>query len=154
MRKFDKNLVGVVCVTFTFGVLATWGWARFGSVRAALVYTAGVRVLAEPKTGSVGDLIPKERSSVKFQLMNLSDRAITIWGSKSSCTCMVVDDLPRSIPARGRGEIEVAYRAGEAPGKIQQNVVLLTDDATSPQVSLMITGRITDGSTRERAAGQ
>lgn len=152
MRRFYKNVLAcILLAAITLGVMATWGWVRFGSVKAALLYTGGVRLIADPTTGSVGDLAPRARATAKLRLVNLSDFPITILGSKSSCTCMLVGDLPKSIPARGRGEVEVAYRAGAFPGKIQQSVVLLTDNTTSPQVSIPITGRIVAGSESVRS---
>lgn len=149
MKRPSKNVATFVEVTaLSLGLLALWGRSRFGSLKIALLYTGGVRVLADPNVRSIGDLSPQARTSVKFRLLNLSDEAISIHGSKSSCTCLILDDLPRSIPARGRGEFEVAYRAGDVPGEVRQSVVLLTDASAAPRITLTITGRVVDAADR------
>lgn len=134
------NIVTIATVNLLLIGLLAWAWATFGSVRSALSYANGDRLIADAAAKSLGVVAPGEEFPVSFALRNYSGRDIAIIGAKTSCACIATDGLPMTIPARSERELVVKVNAPEEAGDIRERVYLYTSHDRQTELVLKIEG--------------
>lgn len=115
---------------------------HFGSVGAALGSLRGDRLIVGSSLRSFGEVTPGQRPTTVLEFMNISDRAITLCGSKATCTCVVTEELPCSLPPGARRSVNIAVRTDSVEGSVDEIVSLFTDFPAQPRVALRVVGRI------------
>jgi Protein of unknown function (DUF1573) len=128
------GILSVATITFYF----------FGSLDAALAYLGGHRLIADAYTQSVGIVGRREERAVFFKLTNMSNRVVRILGAKSSCTCLVVDQLPVVVPPHGAFRLRIRVRPKSRPGQIAERVTLITDREGQGELDLKVRGRVVE----------
>jgi hypothetical protein len=114
----------------------------FGSFGSALAYLSGDRLIVDAYTRSVGVVSEGERHAVFFKLTNMSNQAIEILGATSSCTCLVVDQLPVVLPPHGVFQLRIGIRTKPRSSRIDERVRLITDREGQRHLDLRINGRV------------
>lgn len=129
--------------------------ATFGSIPSSFAYLRGDRLILRTATQSFGILEQGSKSFVTFELVNMTDRLVKLIGANSSCTCVVADDLPTSIPAGARKNlrIQVFLAADKEVGPINQTVTLYTDYPSQPSILLQINGESVERSASSKPTG-
>lgn len=136
LTLFFTNVV-LVC-------LVIWAYVEFGSIRAGIGYLAEERLSVDATTKSVGEAAPRTTFSIIFHLTNRADRAVTLLGAKTSCTCLVTEILPRTLRPAEEYPLKVEFRTGSMSGKILQSFEIYTDYSNQPILTLKITGVVVD----------
>jgi hypothetical protein len=139
MRWIAKTFVfagaGVVlglCLSFYY----------FGSLGSALAYAKGDRLIPDRRVGTFGTVERGRSPVVAFDLTNTSRQRITILGAKTLCTCVLVEDLPLTVPPMTRRSISVAVDTKARNGPVQEPVYLFTDFPSQAKLELAVRGRV------------
>jgi Protein of unknown function (DUF1573) len=110
-----------------FALVLLAGMHLFGSVASAFGYLRGDRLVPDAYTKALGVVQKGEERSTKFRLKNWSGEAVRVFGARSACTCVVVEDLPVDIPPGGEHRIAVRFRAKAKSGAISERIRLYTN---------------------------
>lgn len=74
---------------------------RFGSIESARSFAGGDRILVDHPVQTVA-LEPGTREiRLEYRLTNLENEPVALIGSNNSCSCTMVDELPKQINAGG-----------------------------------------------------
>jgi len=147
MAQVQKRRLSWMALTLVFtsvGLLfsLTMALSRFGSLGSALAYLEGQRLIADRRSVSFGEVEQGHRPVVTFELMNTSERNISILGAKTLCTCVLVENVPLSLPPKSRRAIQVAVKTDSRTGPIDETIYLFTDFPKQPKLGLSVRGQI------------
>ena len=138
MLGASKNSVSWVTMTIILtniglGILVAWAFLRFGSLTAAAAYVAGDRLLVDKTNKSFGRVIQGDTPSVEFALYNTTSKPVAIIGVSSSCTCVVVEDLPLTIPPSSNVSLRAKREFGNLSGvdKFTEIITITAGDSLS-----------------------
>jgi hypothetical protein len=83
---------------------------------------------------------------VNVEMINPSSEPANVIGSLDHCSgsCFSARSLPALIPARGMGRINVHVDA-RSPGLLSDELILFTDRASQPTVTLHLKGMVWEG---------
>ncbi len=145
-RKRPLSWMALTVIITNIGLLAIAAIALyfFGSFGSAVAYLGGDRLIADAYTRSVGVVSVGDQHAVFFKLTNMSNQAVEIVGAKSSCTCLVLDQLPVVLPPRGVFRLRIGLRPKPRPGQIAERVSLITDREGQQRLDLKISGRVVE----------
>jgi hypothetical protein len=116
--------------------------ARFGTVSAALNYLSGQRLIVDENRRSFGTLEAGRERTVEFMVTNDTSKPVSLLGARVSCTCVSVEDLPRTLAPSARWPLRVTIRAGRRERDVSEGLWLYTDAENRPQIALQLTGRM------------
>lgn len=122
--------------------LVGWSWIYFGSIPRALAYASGDRLLADAKTKSFGTAESGVDQTVSFRLTNMSNHPITLIGAKTTCGCLVIEELPLTITPGRDHSFKVLVLTNLKSGDFVQLIDLYTDQLTGASTSLKIVGHL------------
>jgi len=122
----------LVILAFTGSVAAF----RFGSLANALAFVRGERLLLSRPAMGPADASTDGRITLRYEITNLTGRPIQLVGSRSSCSCTVVGDLPATIADRETFAIPIGVTLPEPPKRASGTVTLFTGDPEYPEVKL------------------
>jgi len=134
----------VVLAGITLASFAAWAYLGFGSIGLAIGYLAGERLMLDGRNKSFGELSPGKKCSIVFHVTNRADRAITLLGAETFCTCLLVENLPRRLRVGETYSLQFELRAGSSSGEISQQIRLYTDYSMQSTIHLSIRGRVLD----------
>lgn len=81
--------------------------------------------------------------TVRLTLKNRSSSDVTLVGAQASCSlCLVVSDLPLTIPAGGQKGLSVQINFRGQPRSFEEAVVLFSDDPRCPQLRQVFNGEV------------
>lgn len=120
MRRVALWLAAIGLV-LAFAAVALWS---FGP-SAALAYINGEYIVVESPDRNLGTVTPNQVVAVNFSVQNRWREPIEIVGCETACTCVVTDDLPRTIPAGESIDFRVTYTAPEK-GNFAQDIKLFS----------------------------
>jgi hypothetical protein len=143
-KERTVSWMALTAIITNIGLLSTAAIAFyfFGSFGSAVAYLSGDRLIADTYTRSVGNVSEGEPHAVFFKLTNMSNQAIEILGAKSSCTCLVVDQLPAVLPPHGVFRLRIGLRPKPKSSRIDERVRLFTDREGQRQLDLRVGGRV------------
>lgn len=139
-KSLPWNSVTIITVNLPLVGLLACAWATFGSVRSALSYANGDRLIADASAKSLGVVDPGKELPMSFALRNYSNRDIAIIGAKTSCACIATDGLPMTIPARSERKLVVKVSAPQEAGDIHERIYLYTNHDRQTELVLKIEG--------------
>ncbi len=150
MLGASKNSVSWVTMTIILtniglGILVAWAFLRFGSLTAAAAYVAGDRLLVDKTNKSFGRVIQGDTPSVEFALYNTTSKPVAIIGVSSSCTCVVVEDLPLTIPPSSNVSLRAKILTEGKSGPITGALKAYTDYNDQPIIELNVRGNVDEG---------
>jgi hypothetical protein len=96
MRSVLPVLSGTAILIFAGSGYAQY---RFGSIEAARAYAGGSRILVDHPVQSIALEPNSSEIRLEYKLTNLENEPIALIGSNNSCSCTIVDDLPKEIRA-------------------------------------------------------
>lgn len=76
-----------------------------------------------------------------FELSNQEKKAMRILNVTTSCACTVAQ-YPKQIGAGKKGGIKVVLDTKGLKGRIERNVIVITDDTESPYIMLKISAHV------------
>jgi hypothetical protein len=139
----------VVTSALTCGMLlvsGAAGYARFGSLSAALAAARGERVHVPEKTKVLGNVISGSQSTVSWQVTNVSSNPIGLIGSLTSCTCTSLDKLPPVLQPRESAVIKATILIPKVGRSMSGSIKLFTDEPSQREVILSYSGRLVPAS--------
>ena len=119
-----------------------YGVRQFGAIESALSYFKGARVIADQPIRRLGRIDPGQRLIIPIEVRNWTGHPVTVIGARTSCSCAVVGHLPATITQGGRQSIDVEVAAPGESGPFGSAITLYTDDASNPEVRLMLEGEV------------
>ncbi len=142
MKRGTMVFIGVsaaFCAAVVVGAVS----ATYDSVDPILRALRGDPLVLDAYRVNLGDLRADEDRVVEFRISNRSKSEICLLGSRSSCTCVVTDDLPRQIGAGTAITFVVKTRGKKLkPGRFHQNIGLYTNCREQPTLTLQISGNL------------
>lgn len=144
MRRITSS---ISCVAI--GLLAAcacavaWGLVEFGSLRAVVGYVQGYAVVPDSFSRDLGPIRVREKTPVQFRLTNVSGASVKVLGANTTCTCMLVSELPMVIDPGHVADFSINVRPGPSNvGKPFSHDVELYLDAPSVPVVLTISAEV------------
>lgn len=141
-------------ITIAGGAAATLtlflgGFLLAGGGRPAdfLARIRGERLTVAPPVTDMGSDAAGQEHRFTVRLHNHTDDTINIVGGTTSCSCVVTDDLPISIPPGASVPVTVRIRFKGTPGLLQQEFVFYTDEKEQDRVMARFKGRIVESRT-------
>ncbi|HUY32971.1 MAG TPA: hypothetical protein VMV69_09335 [Pirellulales bacterium] len=116
----------------------------FGSPQALGVWLRGERVVISPRFVRLGHGKAGERKRVDFEIRNMTDRTVTVFGATWDCSCNATEGLPAHVPAGGAVTLHALVKFAEARGQFSQRVCFYTDSPEQWSVVAVVQGHVTD----------
>jgi len=135
----------VMAVIFTnVGLFIAAGLALywFGGIGPAVANLKGDRLIADSYSKSFGTAESGQIPVVVFNMTNAANRPITILGVRSSCTCVVPDDIPMTVAPRESRPLRVGLKTGLKAGRVSEQLLIYTDCKENPEILLRIVGQV------------
>jgi hypothetical protein len=143
LGELSKTLALALGLLAALVILAHW---RYGSLHAALAVWGGEPISVDWTITSLGKVESGMKVYRVVKLRNHSGKPVRIVGSMTTCTCVVPDELPITIPAHGAHQLQVLVNVPDInrtkDGVIDQSIDLLTSVPTQPALPLRITGEV------------
>jgi len=133
----------ILFLNITFLCLAFCAYGLFGSIDSAIRFVAGWGLFVDHASVSFGTAEPNQRRTVSFLLRNRGTAPIRVLGCRTSCTCVVPDQIPFSIaPGKtSQFRVSIIHMPGKS-GRIHLPVNLYTDSPNQRELALSIEGRV------------
>lgn len=142
IREFSCTRMMTIILTLVFlGLFVQVGRTRYGSISNALQYLRGERLLVDDRVRLVGDVKVGDQIRIPYTFTNWSDRNIKLLWAKTSCSCLVVDDLPTTITPGESRAISVGLDVPREASEIYQKVTIYSTDKSRGELTLEIFGR-------------
>ncbi len=122
---------------------AGYGRYRFGTLSATLAYLHGERILVDDPSQSFDGTHAGGHVVVRYALTNLSGRPVNIIGMTCSCTCTIVEDMPKSLGTLETKVVSARVNLSEGKTDVSGSIRLYTDEPHSPEISLTFSVRAT-----------
>jgi hypothetical protein len=104
--------------------LAGGGWLAYGSPAAALAQLTGQVGEVSPRVVHLGDQEVGTLFTYPVEVVNYSSEPLPITGGSATCSCLTWQDLPVTVPPRGRLTIAIKTRFPRTTGRFQQQAHL------------------------------
>jgi hypothetical protein len=97
----------------------------------------------DERSKALGDIEAGSRAAFENRLTNLTDHPIKLVGAQTSCSCMVVENLPTTIQPLQTRSIPIGVEVPKADsGVATGSVRLFTDDPEIPELGLAYSARV------------
>jgi len=141
-RRWPLGTIGITLAIL--GLISGYGHFHFGSLRAAVAYLGGERLLVDQRVRSIGEVTRGYPSAFRYSLMNLTGRPVKILGARMSCSCTAVGSMPDTLPVAESRTIEFELTPSEQQpdGEITGTVRLFTDDPSHHELELAFVAQV------------
>jgi len=130
-----------------------WALGAIMVLLGALAPSAGVassapRIRVEPDGFDFGRVLPRRTLRKEFRLLNLGEGPLEITGVSRSCGCTraVVGETTLEPGASTTLNVEVETR--NSRGRIQQQVIVRSNDPQTPLLEVKLTATVVEGEER------
>jgi len=145
-RTIFRNFLRIAAFSGAiFASLSLWGFWRFGFALAGVAYLTGEPIYLDRETVDVGKVAPHSDQSAIIHIVNLTDSDIRLVGSRSSCTCTFLGELPATLEARGTMPLRVQIHPKPGKGRFEETIDIFTDHPTKKWARLRVTGEVRPG---------
>lgn len=127
---------------------AAWAMAAYGSVARAVAYhLRGETLFLDSTEKSFGVIAPGGSTVVTFKMFNYGPTPIRVLGCRSACTCLLVSDIPMTIPENGSRDLVTRVRTSAKEGapettRLDAELVLFTSNANQSRVHIHVKGEV------------
>jgi len=111
---------------------------RFGSLRSAAGVAMGQPVVVESPQPIECRASLNGVSTSRIVLRNFLDAPVNVVGSRASCSCVVVDELPVTIPASGTTAVPFTFHGYDEPMTVDVEVQFYLDVPSPPLVTSVV----------------
>jgi hypothetical protein len=118
------------------------GFLCFRNVDSMFAHMRGDALTVEQSTKSFGDLYTGDDGFVTFNVHNVSSSPIKILGLRTSCGCIVSDELPLTVQSDSTYPLHVKVRQTSQERVVDESLELFTNHSSQKTLSLRVTGRI------------
>jgi hypothetical protein len=117
-------------------------WRWLGTSEAAWALLHGDEIVVIPATVDLGDCLAGDAKELELRVVNLSSSRVTLTGVHTSCSCILASALPEVLEPRGASTLRMTVHASGDRGSFARQAVLYTDSKASPQLPIVVVGRI------------
>ncbi len=146
ISRLSRRLISAVFYLGTACLLLTAvARLQFGSIENSVAYLRGERIRVDEATRKLGQVRVGDTRVVRFSLTNLTGRAIKVLGSRVSCGCTEVRDVPESLSRSEAQSVELVFRpvGDQAGSNVEGMLTLFLDDPVVNQLSLTFNAYVT-----------
>lgn len=122
--------------------VSIYGRVRFGSLSRAFAYAMGARPFAEPATRTLGELPAESEQRTWFALTNWTGHPVELLGSKSGCSCAMVEELPSRLEAFQTLRVRIRILVPKEGQGLSGMVKVFTDEPGYPQIGFSYSGAV------------
>lgn len=137
-RPATQFVLAVIAVSLILG----WGLRCFGSIGATFAVLSGERFVVDAQMKSFGTAIAGEERRLRFQVSNLAATPVRLLGAKSKCACVLVNNLPVTVPPNSSRRLDVRARTADKRGHFEEDIVIFTDSPERIKLRLRVTGLV------------
>ena len=144
--RLSRGLIGAVCYLGIACLLLTAvALLQFGSIPNSLAYLRGERIRVDEATRKLGQVRVGDTRVVRYSLTNLTGRVIKVLGSRVSCGCTEVRNVPESLSRSKAQSVELIFRpvGDQAGADVEGTLTLFLDDPIVNQLSLTFNAPVT-----------
>ncbi len=130
------------CAAVFLGVayLVVWQW--LGSQEAAWALLRGEELAVVPATLDIGDCRPGDVKECQLRVVSMSSSRLAVTGMHTSCSCIVTSSLPATLEPHGALTLRMTVHPPGDAGDFARQAVLYTDSKFSPEVPIVVVGRM------------
>jgi hypothetical protein len=132
-------LLTVLLINVGLATLAVWARAEFGSIESGLSYLRGNRLIPNTFYKDFGTVLRGNEGLLEFKLKNWTDRPIRVFGARSSCACVSLNEFPMGVLPRQERDLRVQLQTRKT-GRVSATVRLFTDDPARHDLVLTVVG--------------
>jgi hypothetical protein len=96
----------------------------------------------EPESFDFGRALPNRTLSKEFSIRNFGDKDLTIEGVSTSCGCTVAEGWARTVRPGGTTPLRVTLETRAYSGKVERQVLVRSNDATTPVLTIRLTATV------------
>jgi hypothetical protein len=134
----------IVGIAFSIIVFCGWSFLTYGELYKGWLFFSGVRLYAENRMLNLGEIPVGETASGIFQLQNISWKPVAILGIETSCSCIVMSELPLTVPPYKSVALPVMLQTShQQSGPIEQELLLnlnIEQSLTSLMIKAVVIG--------------
>ena len=130
----------VLQVNAALATLVLLSWYCFGSVTTGAAYLRGDRLIPDAYSKSFGIVDGGSTSTIVFKLRNFLNRPITVIGSRATCSCLLAEAVPLTVPASRSSNFTIRVVTGKKKGALSASMKLYTDSPETPVIVLTTSG--------------
>lgn len=140
-RVLGQAVVICTLTSLLLALIAIWLTIEYGSVQAGVMAWRGEGISIEPYDVDLGAHPQGTKLRQTYVVRNHTDHELLVPGGKSSCRCLITENLPLRIPAHGEAEVTIVVRFVGEPGDFRQHFQLYAGDSKYPSVLGRVHGR-------------
>ena len=142
IKAVIRTSIITLLMTLAFlALIAGYGRHRYGSVSASLAYLRGERLLVDKPYQAIGGVHPGGQVVVRYAVTNESEHSVNLIGMTCSCTCTIVENLPKTLGASETKIVSARVNLAEGKTDVSGAIRLYTDDPHSPEIPLAFSVR-------------
>ena len=130
-------------LALSFGAL----YLMSGDARVGWAYLRGDALIVSPASIDLGRIPPAERQDFEISVKNIASRPIKIVGASSTCTCLAIDGLPKTIAAGQSVTLKARVVAPRDKPEFAQVLTYYTDSPESPKLAVRVRAVVSAPST-------
>jgi len=142
--RWNQVKTPLLVIGLTLGISAAclgYGHRRFGSFEATIDFVRGQRLLVDSQSRAFGEVPTSSEFKLRYLMTNMTGRPVRLVGSRSSCTCSMVDQSASVLPNGESREIVVQVTAPDQPREVSGVIEVVTDDPEFLRFPLSFQGR-------------
>jgi hypothetical protein len=137
------SILAILAILAVTPTIAFYGWSflHFGTFKAGGAWLRGDPVHVLESVVDLGERPAGERAEAACVVWNFSRDPVRILGSRTSCSCVVIDGLPMTIPPRSKKAIRVDVAVDSEPESFEQKAAFYTDQPEVEEFIFRVVGR-------------
>jgi hypothetical protein len=122
---------------------------KFGSLKSTLAVLKGDVLISDSVLRSFGSCIVGESIDVISEIRNVSSGRVKVGGARTSCGCVVIDDLPLYLPPYSERRISIHITPPKENDQFKAHLILLTSVPQQPEYIVEVTGVVKSATSGE-----
>lgn len=136
LKRYQRALTSGLAASAILAVLSVASYWSLGSLEAGVSYLRGNRLFLDQHTRDLG-IVDAGTHEVAFRVKNLSSQPVQIVGAKTSCSCVVAEDLPVTIEPSASLLLRIRVQIDDRRGsRYSQTMQLITDRGVEPAMAV------------------
>jgi hypothetical protein len=133
-RVFLTVAIGVI---LPVALCTAYVLLAFGSIKNAISFSKGIRILVEPAAVKLDDGRLGETRNGKVTIQNLGFSKISILGVESNCECTSTDKMPIELNPKETKELNIKMHL-ESLGQVEQQLIYYTTSPSVPKFTVKV----------------
>lgn len=149
--RVKRIAVNIVAVCLIVALLVAISIAWLGSTRAAVGFVRGQAFVLDQDVYYAGDGAPGELRDIYLVATNITKRPLRLTGTRSSCTCVVLAELPIILEPGDHVVLRTTYKFMGDPGRKRVLLSIYSDSIETPIYAVRVEALVRNGSSQSAA---